>query len=118
MDRVLVPASSEGTVGGARLRHWAAHQGLPVDALRGPGGGTGFDGSLEYLSATTSRATAVSAAKMIDYPTSTLHLAERGEGLRVPVLVTLGLLLTVAVGTLPTLARRASLTSRTRSDER
>ncbi|SDR88921.1 Transcriptional regulator GlxA family, contains an amidase domain and an AraC-type DNA-binding HTH domain [Friedmanniella luteola] len=107
LDRVVVPATSDGTAGGTQIRGWAAQQGLPVDALRGPGGDAGFDGGLEYLAATAGRATAVSAAKMIDYPTDTLELAEGTAGLRVPLLVVLGLLLAGAVGFVPTLVRRS-----------
>jgi hypothetical protein len=99
--------ATDGGASGAQLRNWADQQGLPVDTLHGPGAGAGFDGALEYLAATAGRATAVSAAKMIDYPTSSLDLAEGAAGPRMPLLVVLGLLLTAAVGCLPTVVRRA-----------
>ncbi len=104
LDRVVMAG---GAATGAQLRDWAAQQGIPVDPLSGPNGETGFDAALEYLSATAGRATAVSAAKMIDYPTSTLDLAEGTAGPRVPLLVVLALVLAGAVGCLPSLVRRA-----------
>ncbi len=107
VDRVVVPVTSDRTAGGTQIRSWATHQGLPVDALRGPSGGAGFDGALEYLSATAGRRTAVSAAKMIDYPIDTLELAAGSAGPRVPLLVVLGLLLAGAAGLAPTLTRRS-----------
>lgn len=107
VDRVVVPATSDGAAGGTQIRRWATQQGLPVDALRGPGGDAGFDGTLEYLSATAGRATASSAAKMIDYPTDTLEVAEGNAGLRVPLLVVFGLILAGAVGSVPILVRRS-----------
>ena len=76
----------------------------------GADGMLGFDGALEYLARHTDRATALSAAKMIDYPTAHLKLPAGGTPARVPVLLALGLLLAILAGSLPaiigTLVRR------------
>jgi putative intracellular protease/amidase len=107
LDRVVVPGAKDVNAIDPQLRGWAERQGLPVDALHGPGADVGFDGALEYLSATAGRATAVSAAKMIDYPTSTLDLRDGADGRRVPLLVFLALLGAGGVGCLPAVVRRA-----------
>ena len=128
LDRVVVPGASEGTAGDGttdegtadrgRLRDWADQRGLPFEALRGPSGDAGFDGALEYLSAAAGRATAVSAAKMIDYPTSNLDLPPGTAGPRVPLLLLVGLVLAGAVGCLPLVARRALRRRRAETAER
>jgi hypothetical protein len=69
------------------LRAWADGHHVPVDAVHGLGAAPGFDGALEYLSSRAGRATAVSAAKMIDYPTTRLRLADTGGGVRIPALL-------------------------------
>jgi transcriptional regulator GlxA family with amidase domain len=114
LDRVVVPGAADRDAIDPQLRAWADKQRLPVDALHGPAGAVGFDGALEYLSATAGRATAVSAAKMIDYPTADLDLRDGGTAVpRVPLLVLLALLLAGGVGFLPTAVRRVR---RQRSD--
>jgi hypothetical protein len=74
---------------------------VPVDALAGAGGVLGFDGALEYLAQHTDRGTALSAAKMIDYPTAHLNIPAGGTSARVPGLIAFGLLLAVLAGSLP-----------------
>jgi hypothetical protein len=65
----------------------------------------GFNAALEYVAAHAGRATAVSAAKMIDYPADQLHLEGRGDG-RTTLLLGLGIALTGVAASLPTLIRR------------
>ena len=67
----------------ARPRRRRARTGQPA----------GFDGALQHLSRHADRATAVSAAKMIDYPSDQLHLDNTGGGVRIPLLMALGLTL-------------------------
>jgi hypothetical protein len=107
LDRVVVPGAKDVNAIDPQLRGGAERHGLPVDALHGPGADVGFDQALEYLSATAGRATAVSAAKVIDYPISTLDLRDGADGRRVPLLVFLALLGAGAVGCLPAVVRRA-----------
>jgi transcriptional regulator GlxA family with amidase domain len=113
LDRVVLPAATAGTAGAAQLRDWADQQGLPVDTMRGARADDGFDAALEYLSATAGHATAVSAAKMIDYPTADLDLGDGTAGPRVPLLALLGLVVAAAVGFLPTVTRGALRRRRT-----
>ena len=96
------------------LKAWADRHDIPVDAVHGPGASPGFDGALQYLSTHAGRATAVSAAKMIDYPTAQLRLDHSGGGVRIPMLVALGLTLVGASAALPTLLRQARRRSATR----
>ena len=78
-----------------------------VEAERVGDGVLGFDGAIEYLAQHTDRATAVSAAKMIDYPTAHLDLPAGGASIRVPGLIALGLLLAILAGSLPVAFRSA-----------
>jgi hypothetical protein len=88
------------------LRAWADGHHVPVDAVHGLGAAPGFDGALEYLSSRAGRATAVSAAKMIDYPTTRLRLADTGGDVRIPALLVLGLALAALAAALPGRLRR------------
>jgi hypothetical protein len=88
------------------LRAWADGHHVPVDAVHGLGAAPGFDGALEYLSSRAGRATAVSAAKMIDYPTTRLRLADTGGDVRIPALLALGLALAALAAALPGRLRR------------
>jgi hypothetical protein len=88
------------------LRAWADGHHVPVDAVHELGAAPGFDGALEYLSSRAGRATAVSAAKMIDYPTTRLRLADTGGGVRIPALLALGLALAALAAALPGRLRR------------
>lgn len=110
VDRVIAPGAVGDRGIDPQLRDWAASRDVPVDALPGTDGVLGFDGALEYLARHTDRATALSAAKMIDYPTAHLKLPAGGTPARVPVLLALGLLLAILAGSLPaivgTLVRR------------
>jgi hypothetical protein len=107
LDRVVVPGATDKNAIDSQLRDWADKHDLPVDAMHGPGADVGFDGALEYLSATAGPATAVSAAKMIDYPTTNLDLRDGAAGPRAPLLVLLGLLVAGGLGCLPAVARKA-----------
>jgi hypothetical protein len=55
---------------------------VPVEPFTGPSATGGFGGALEYLAGHAGRKTAVSAAKMVDYPTAHLDLAARGTSAR------------------------------------
>lgn len=101
VDRVIAPGAARGQDIDPQLRDWAASRNVPIEALAGAGGVLGFDGALEYFARHTDRATALSAAKMIDYPTAHLNLPDSGTYLRVPVLIVLGLLLAILAGALP-----------------
>jgi putative intracellular protease/amidase len=105
VDSVIVPGAAADRDIDPQLRDWAASRNVPVDALRGTDGMLGFDGALEYLARHTDRATALSAAKMIDYPTAHLKLPSGGTPARVPVLIALGLLLAILAGSLPAIIR-------------
>ncbi|WP_427007363.1 DJ-1/PfpI family protein [Pseudarthrobacter sp. H2] len=107
VDRVVAPGVAGDRDIDPQLRDWAASRNVPVDALIGAGGMLGFDGALEYLARHTDRATALSAAKMIDYPTAHLILPAGETPVRVPVLFALGLLLAILVGSLPAIIRTA-----------
>jgi putative intracellular protease/amidase len=94
------------------LRGWADQHHVRVDAIHGNDRSPGFDGALEYLAAHAGRATAVSAAKMIDYPTTQVHLPDGAGSTRIPLLLGLGAALTAAAAAAPTLLRRARRRSR------
>ena len=89
------------------LRAWATRRHVPVDAVHGPDSAPGFEGALQYLSRHADRATAVSAAKMIDYPSAQLDLDDTGGGVRIPLLMALELTLVAVGAALPALVRRA-----------
>ena len=89
------------------LRAWADQHHVRVDAIHGPGAASGFDGALEYLATHAGRATAVSAAKMIDYPTTQLRLTDGAGSARIPLLLGLGAALVAAAAAAPALVRRA-----------
>ncbi len=74
VDRVVEPGvtTTDALDGGTSA--WAVELGVDFDPMTGPSGRTGFDGALEYLGHHTTRATAVSAAKMVDYPVAELDL--------------------------------------------
>ncbi|MET3922728.1 DJ-1/PfpI family protein [Arthrobacter sp. UYEF20] len=107
VDRVIAPGRARDQDIDPQLRDWAASRNVPVDAFAGAGGVLGFDGAIEYLAQHADRATALSAAKMIDYPTAHLNLPAGGTSVRVPVLFALGLLLAILVGSLPAIIRTA-----------
>ncbi|MGA7204360.1 MAG: DJ-1/PfpI family protein [Specibacter sp.] len=107
VDRVIAPGAAQGQDIEPHLRDWASSRNVPVEALAGSGGVLGFDGALDYLAQHTDRTTALSAAKMIDYPTAHLNLPTGGTNIRVPILLALGLLLAVLIGALPAIIRTA-----------
>ena len=77
MDNVIAPGAAGDAGIDPQLRGWAASRDIPVDAFAGAGGVLGFDGAITYLAQHTDLRTAVSAAKMIDYPTAHLNLSGR-----------------------------------------
>jgi hypothetical protein len=101
VDSVVAPGAARDQDIDPQLRAWAVSRKVPVDALAGAGGVLGFDGALEYLAQHTDRGTALSAAKMIDYPTAHLNIPAGGTSARVPGLIAFGLLLAVLAGSLP-----------------
>lgn len=94
------------------LREWATRHRVPVDAIHGPGAAPGFDGALEYLATHAGPATALSAAKMIDYPTTQLRLRNGTASARIPLLLGLGFALAGAAAAAPILTRRTRRTRR------
>ena len=114
LDRFIAPGAARDQDIDPRLRDWSASRSTPVDAFAGGDGVLGFDGAIEYLAQHTDRATALSAAKMIDYPTAHLNLPAGGASVRVPGLIALGLLLAVLAGSLPAAIRRAIRRGRVR----
>ncbi|MFC0222847.1 DJ-1/PfpI family protein, partial [Nocardioides zeicaulis] len=66
--------------------------------VHGPSGRAGFDGALEYLADVSGATTARSAAKMIDYPVSSLNLGTKATSARTPVLAATAVLLAIGVG--------------------
>jgi hypothetical protein len=108
VDKVIAPGATGDHDIDPQLRDWAASRNLPVDAFSGSGGALGFDGAIEYLARHTDRATALSAAKMIDYPTPHLDLPAGGISVRVPGLLVLGLLLAIVTGSVPAIVRSAA----------
>lgn len=108
VDKVIAPGAAGDHDIDPQLRDWAASRNLPVDAFSGSGGALGFDGAIEYLARHTDRATALSAAKMIDYPTPHLDLPAGGISVRVPGLLVLGLLLAIVTGSVPAIVRSAA----------
>ncbi|KRE55612.1 DJ-1/PfpI family protein [Phycicoccus sp. Soil748] len=112
--RLAVPGPA-GTTLDPTLKGWATRHHVPVDAIHAGGNSPGFDGALQYLASHSGRATAVSAAKMIDYPSAHLRLVDTGGEVRLPLLVALGLALATGAAALPTLLRktRRSATLRT-----
>lgn len=101
------PAGTAGLEPGVQA--WGAGRHVPVDAVHATA--PGFDGALQYLASRAGRTNAVSAGKMLDYPTSHLHL-DGYPGPRVPALLALGLALGATAAAVPTLVRRARRTRR------
>jgi hypothetical protein len=104
--RLAVPGPGGTATLDPTLRAWAGSHHVVVDAVHGRGASPGFDGALEYLASRTGRATAVSAAKMIDYPTTRLRLDDSTAGVRIPLLLAMGLALVAVAACLPALVRR------------
>ena len=80
MDNVIAPGAAGDEGIDPQLRGWAASRDIPVDAFAGAGGVLGSTAPSRALAQHTDRTTAVSAAKMIDYPTAHLNLPA-GEAL-------------------------------------
>ena len=107
-SRLAVPGPAGTANLDPTLHAWALRHHVPVDAVQGSGNSPGFDGALQHLSRHAGRATAVSAAKMIDYPSARLRLDDTGGSFRIALLAGLGLALVAATASLPTLLRRCS----------
>ena len=75
LTRMAVPGCGGVSSLDPHLREWSERHNVPVDAVQGADIRPAFDAALEYLSRQTGRMTAVSAAKMIDYPVAQLRLA-------------------------------------------
>lgn len=107
--RLAVPGPAGTAALDPPVHAWGAERHLPVDAVHATA--PGFDGALQYLASRAGHTTAVSAGKMIDYPTSQLRL-DGHPGPRVPALLALGLALSATAAALPTLLSRARRTHR------
>ena len=105
LTRMVVPGSGGASSLDPQLRDWSEQRNLPLDAVQGADERPAFDAALEYLSTQTGRTTAVAAAKIIDYPDRQLRLADR-TGIRVPLLLAVGLGLAACAGAAPVAARR------------
>jgi putative intracellular protease/amidase len=105
LTRMVVPGSAGASGLDPQLRDWSEQRNLPLDAVQGADERPAFDAALEYLSTQTGRTTAIAAAKIIDYPAGQLRLADR-TGIRVPLLLTVGLGLAACAATAPVAARR------------
>ena len=100
--RLAVPGPG-GTIDPA-IKEWAAQRHVPIDAVHGTA--AGFDGALKYLASRAGHTTAVSAGKMIDYPTAHLRL-EGPAGTRIPALTACALALAGLAAAAPTLMQRS-----------
>ena len=107
VDRVIAPGAARAQDIDPQLRDWAVSRNVSVDAFAGADGVLGFDGALEYLARHADRATALSAAKMIDYPAAQLNLPAGETSVRVPVLLAIGLMLAIVAGSIPAIMRTA-----------
>jgi len=105
LTRMAVPGSGGAPTLDPQLREWGERHSVPVDAVQPAEARPAFDAALEYLSTQTGRMTAVSAAKMIDYPVGQLRLADHARS-RIPLLLTLGLGLAACAAAAPVAARR------------
>lgn len=115
VDRVIVPGAAADSTIDPQLRTWASDHALTINVLPRAEGQNGFDAALEHLAAVADQATARSAAKMIDYPSEQLALAENGMTWRAQVLSLAAAVLAVAIGLLPTFIRRTFRRLRSRS---
>lgn len=98
VDRVVVPGATRGAAINPRLRRWADDRNVTIDPLRSDDGKTGFDAALEDLATHVNSATALTVAKGIEYPVAHLDLSDSGMQWRLPVLLTLSVLLATAMG--------------------
>ena len=87
-----------------------------IEAKRSDGD-NGFDSALNYLAHRTGKATAESAAKMIDYPTEHLALKSESTSWRAPLLLLTSVLLAIGVGFLPSAVGSAVRRRRLRTSQ-
>jgi putative intracellular protease/amidase len=105
LSRMAVPGLGGVASVDPHLREWSEQHGVPVDAVQRAEVLPAFDAALEYLSTQTGRMTAVSAAKMIDYPVGQLRLADPA-GWRIPLLLCLAIGLSTCAAATPAAVRR------------
>lgn len=103
IDRVVAPGVPPGGVDPA-VERWARARGLPLDVVGSRGTG-GFDAALTHLAQRSGGTTALSVAKMVDYPAAHLGLGV-GVDARAFVLAALTLVVAAGAGALPTAVRR------------
>ncbi|WP_374009172.1 DJ-1/PfpI family protein [Leifsonia sp. LS-T14] len=117
LDRVIAPAASSSKELPSAINAWASQRGISITPKPGGSAGAAFNTSLTDLAAQTNTATAVSVAKMLEYPTRGLRMVS-GNDPRVPVLLILTILVSVVVGLTPTIItrqRRARLSRQAKS---
>jgi putative intracellular protease/amidase len=105
LTRMAVPGPGGVPSLDPQLREWSERHNVPIDAVHRADPRPAFDAALEYLSTQTGQTTAVSAAKMIDYPVGQLRLADH-TGWRIPLLLALGFGLAACAAAAPAAARR------------
>lgn len=105
-DRLIIPGAKQDTAVDPPLHRWAATHDTQVTTLVSTSGHGGFDGALEDLARTTDRATAISTAKRLDYPTHHLSLQDTGTAWRAPALFGATLLVAALASMLPRTAIR------------
>ena len=106
IDWMLVPGARTEAEVAAPLSAWAAEHSVSPTPLNRSAAENGFDGALQQLANATDSGTAVSAAKMIDYPTDHLTLASPRVSWRAPLLLAAAVLVAVGAGLLPGAIRR------------
>ncbi len=115
VDTVVVPGAATHQDIDQQLKDRATNREVPIEPMSSTGR-LRFDGAIGYLAEHTNRATALSTAKMIDHPTEHLPLPIGGTSLRVPALLTLGLLLALLAASLPAIVR-ATFRGRSRASK-
>jgi putative intracellular protease/amidase len=103
VGRLAVPGAGGAADLDPGLTAWATEHRTPVDAIHSTA--RGFDGALEYLAQRSGRRTALSAAKMIDYPTTQLALSDSAGQASGRTSLLLGLALLLSGGAAASVAR-------------
>lgn len=109
LSRTGLVTTKHGLVVQTSLLNDKTKASLVAGELGKKGSEQGFDAAFEQLSRSTSLSVVQSVSKMIEYPLDrvTQQSAVLTSLVRTPLLLTLGLLISVGVGLLPTLIRRA-----------